>query len=167
MSESTEGSANTGQSAVSMPRGDSPRFSRDDFMTLTKARLSMLVVVTTLAGYFVGVRTGLGAFNGWSLFHTILGTTLAAFGSAVFNQLMEVDADSKMKRTATRPLPARRIPTSVAFIIGWLLSAFGVVHLGRRVNTESSALAAVTLVVYLFVYTPMKRRSVWNTIVGV
>lgn len=141
-------------------------FTRDDFMSLTKARLSMLVVVTTLAGYIVGVRTGLGPFSGWLLLHTILGTTLAAFGSAVFNQLMEVDADSRMKRTAGRPLPAQRIPPGVAFVLGWLLSGFGVVHLGKMVNTESSALAAVTLVVYLFIYTPMKRRSVLNTLVG-
>lgn len=126
----------------------------------------MLVVVTTLAGYIVGVKTGLGAFSGWLLFHTIFGTTLAAFGSAVFNQLMEVDADSRMKRTSSRPLPAKRIPPAVAFTLGWLLSGFGVVHLGRMVNTESSALAAATLIIYLFVYTPMKRRSVWNTIVG-
>ncbi|MGK0187977.1 MAG: protoheme IX farnesyltransferase, partial [Verrucomicrobiales bacterium] len=141
-------------------------FTRADFMSLTKARLSMLVVVTTLAGYIVGVKTGLGGFSGWALFHTILGTTLAAFGSAVFNQLMEVDADSRMKRTASRPLPARRIPPSVAFVLGWLLSGIGVVHLGKMVNTEASALAAATLVIYLFIYTPMKRRSVWNTIVG-
>jgi heme o synthase len=145
---------------------ESVNFTREDFMTLTKARLSMLVVVTTLAGYIVGVRTGLGPFSGWALFHTILGTTLAAFGSAVFNQLMEVDADARMKRTASRPLPARRIPPAAAFILGWLLSGFGVVHLGRLVNTESSALAALTLVVYLFIYTPMKRRSVLNTLVG-
>lgn len=135
-------------------------------MSLTKARLSMLVVITTLAGYIVGIRTGTGSFNGWTLLHTLFGTTLAAFGSAVFNQLMEVDADSRMQRTSRRPLPARRIPPAAAFVLGWLLSAFGVVHLGRLVNTESAALAAATLVVYLFVYTPMKRRTTWNTVVG-
>ena len=141
-------------------------FTRKDLATLTKARLSMLVVVTTFAGYFVGTRLGLGVFDGWRLLHTLIGTTLAAFGSAVFNQLMEMDADARMKRTAGRPLPARRIPPIAAFGLGWILSAFGVVHLGRMVNVESSVLATVTLLVYLFIYTPMKCRSVWNTLVG-
>jgi protoheme IX farnesyltransferase len=141
-------------------------FTRKDFMSLTKARLSLLVVVTTLAGYFVGTRMGLGAFDGWRLLHTMIGTTLAAFGSSVFNQLMEMDADARMKRTAGRPLPSRKIPPAVAFGLGWVLSAFGVVHLGRLVNVEASALCALTLIVYLFIYTPMKRKSALNTLVG-
>lgn len=137
--------------------------SRADFMTLTKARLSALVVVTTFVGFWLGA--GSGGF-GWRMVHTIFGTTLTAFGAAVFNQLMEVDADSKMHRTASRPLPARRIRREFAFLIGWVLSAIGLLHLGTRVNVEAAALAALTLVTYLFIYTPMKMRSTWNTLVG-
>ncbi len=154
------------------PAGDTPvsveaAFSRQDLMTLTKARLSALVVVTTLAGYWLHhiLHPAPGDFP-WRLINTLIGTTLTAFGAAVFNQLMEVDADARMTRTAERPLPARRIPTEAAFGLGGILSAWGIIHLGVRVNTEAAALAGLTLLVYLFVYTPMKRRSPLNTLVG-
>ena len=140
-----------------------PGMSRADFMTLTKARLSALVVVTTFAGYWLAA--GRHAF-GWGLFHTLLGTTATAFGSAVFNQLMEMDADARMLRTADRPLPGRRVAPVGAFVMGWLLCAFGIIHLGVKVNTEAAALAGLTLIVYLFVYTPLKRVSALNTLVG-
>jgi protoheme IX farnesyltransferase len=134
-----------------------------DLMLLTKFRLSALVIVTTFVGFLLnskgGVHVGL-------MLHTLLGSTLAAFGAAVFNQLMEIEADRRMNRTADRPLPARRVEPSVAFGLGWLLSAFALIHLSRMVNLESAALCAMTLAVYLFVYTPMKQQSAWNTIVG-
>ncbi|HWB03584.1 MAG TPA: heme o synthase [Verrucomicrobiales bacterium] len=142
-------------------------FSRQDFMVLTKARLSALVVVTTFAGYWLHhLLADWPADTGWQLVHTLFGTTLTAFGAAVFNQLMEMDADARMKRTAGRPLPARRLPPEAAFGIGAVLSALGIIHLGVKVNTESAALAGLTLLVYLFIYTPMKRRSPLNTLVG-
>jgi protoheme IX farnesyltransferase len=134
-------------------------------MALTKARLSGLVVVTTLAGYWLGTDRG-GDFDGWRLAHTLLGTTLCAFGSAVFNQLIEIEPDARMARTADRPLPGRRIPATAAFMIGVVLSGWGVVHLVNMVNVEAAALAAATLVTYLFIYTPLKQRSTTNTLVG-
>jgi len=141
------------------------RSLREDFVVLTKARLSILVVLTSVFGYFVATK-GSGTFSWGILFHLVFGTTLAAFGSAVFNQLMEVDADAKMRRTSDRPLPANRIPKPLAFIIGWLLSAFGLIHLGVKVDIISAAMAAATLLTYLFIYTPLKRISTFNTIVG-
>ena len=143
-------------------------FTREDFMTLTKARLSALVVATTFAGYWLHyiLRDQNYPDMAWRLIHTIIGTTLTAFGAAVFNQLMEMDADARMKRTASRPLPARRLPPVAAFAIGWVLSALGIIHLGVKVNVESAALAGLTLLIYLFVYTPMKRHSPLNTLVG-
>ena len=144
-----------------------PGFSRGDFMLLTKARLSALVVVTTAAGYWLHclLVDWPGALP-WRLVHTIAGTALTAFGASVFNQLMEMDADARMQRTADRPLASRRLQPEVAFVIGALLAGAGIIHLGVKVNTEAAALAGLTLLVYLFVYTPMKRKSVWNTIVG-
>ncbi len=137
----------------------------DDFMSLTKARLSILVVFTTAFGYLVATKVS-GNFS-WMIFiHTIFGTVLAAFGAAVFNQLMEVDADAKMKRTSNRPLPSKRLPRGLAFVIGWLFSAFGIIHLMLKTEPIAGAAAAATLVVYLFIYTPMKRYSSFNTIVG-
>lgn len=137
----------------------------DDLMSLTKARLSILVVTTSVFGYLVATKMS-GEFSFPGLFHTTFGSLLAAFGCGVFNQVMEVDADAKMTRTAERPLPGNRIPRGGAFVIGFLLSAFGVVHLSMMTNFAAGAFAATTLFVYLFIYTPLKRRSTSNTIVG-
>ncbi len=137
---------------------------REDFMMLTKARLSFLVVFTTAFGYLVAVKGG--DFSGWTLFHTVFGTVLSAFGAAVFNQLMEIDADAVMERTSDRPLAAQRMPRGLAFVIGWVLCAFGMIHLGMKVNATAAYLAGATLLTYLFVYTPLKKRSTFNTIVG-
>ncbi|MCL4104710.1 UNVERIFIED_CONTAM: hypothetical protein GTU68_004664 [Idotea baltica] len=134
-------------------------------MMLTKARLSALVVVTTVFGYLVGAKM-LGTFSWSILLHTTFGTVLAAFGSAVFNQLMEIDVDAKMDRTADRPLPANRIPRGAAFGIGVILCAFGMVHLSIKANPTAAFFAGATLFTYLFVYTPLKQRSSTNTLVG-
>lgn len=150
-------------SAVSEPAPSVAGWSRGDLMVLTKARLSSLVVVTTAAGYALSPT---GDFLSWGMFNTLLGTTMTAFGAAVFNQLMEMGPDAKMHRTADRPLPGNRVPPAGAFMLGWLLCAFGLMHLGVKVNAESSALAALTLITYLFIYTPMKLRSTMNTLVG-
>ena len=111
--------------------------AKQDLMTLTKARLSALVVVTTVFGYLVGAKM-LSTFSWSILLHTTFGTVLAAFGAAVFNQLMEIDVDAKMNRTADRPLPANRIPRSAAFGIGVILCAFGMVHLSIKANPTAS-----------------------------
>ncbi len=138
---------------------------REDLVSLTKARLSALVVLTTLFGYLAAAKSS-GEFSWEILLNTLLGTILAAFGSSVFNQLMEVEPDSRMDRTSDRPLPSNRIPKPVAFIMGWLLCAFGIIHLGVKVDIMAAAMAAATLLTYLFIYTPMKRTSSFNTIVG-
>ncbi|MEM7387774.1 MAG: heme o synthase [Verrucomicrobiota bacterium] len=135
-----------------------------DLATLTKARLSLLVVVTTIFGYLLA-RKGL-SLEFVRLGHVVFGTVLAAFASAVFNQLMEMREDSRMDRTADRPLPAERIPPGLAFGIGWVLAAFGLVHLLLKVGLVPAILTAATIAVYIFVYTPLKRRSTSNTLVG-
>lgn len=137
------------------------RLTARDLLVLTKFRLSALVIVTTFVGFWLR-----GGWQPWLMFHTLLGSTLAAFGAAVFNQLMEIEPDSRMKRTADRPLPSGRISPSAAFGLGWLLSAWALIHLANRVNVESASLTALTLAVYLFVYTPLKRQSASNTLVG-
>lgn len=134
-----------------------------DLMTLTKFRLSALVIVTTFVGFWLRSPSGL---NVWLLIHTTLGSAAAAFGAAVFNQLMEIGPDSRMQRTADRPLPSGRMSPSTAFGIGWLLNAWALIHLTIRVNMEAAALTAMTLAVYLFIYTPLKRQSAVNTLVG-
>ncbi len=139
------------------------RLTRSDLMALTKFRLSVLVVVTTFVGFWLNRGSEL---NLMLLLHTLIGSTLAAFGASVFNQLMEIEPDKRMKRTADRPLPSKRIEPGVAFALGWLLSAFALIHLAKMVNTEAAVICAITLAIYLFIYTPMKQQSAWNTIVG-
>jgi heme o synthase len=134
-----------------------------DLLVLTKFRLSALVIVTTFVGFWLRAGKELDV---WLLLHTLFGSTLAAFGAAVFNQLMEIEPDSRMHRTADRPLPSGRISPSAAFGIGWLLSAWALIHLVHRVNMEAAALTALTLAVYLFIYTPLKQQSATNTLVG-
>ncbi len=142
---------------------EAPTLSQD-LGVLMKVRLNFFVLVTTFFGYLLARK---GMPMEWAiLFHTIIGTAAAAFGSAAFNQLMEIDLDLLMKRTADRPLPARRMSPVTAFAVGWLLSAVGIIHLAVMVNAQAAYLTAATVAIYVFVYTPMKRMSSMNTLVG-
>lgn len=137
---------------------------KSDLVVLTKMRLNTFVLVTTLFGYLLGARSF--GWDAMTLIHTILGTAAAAFGSAAYNQLMEVELDARMERTADRPLPSRRMGVLKAFVIGTLLSAFGLVHLAVKVGPIPAALTALTLITYVFCYTPLKQVSSLNTLVG-
>ena len=149
-------------------KDDKPPTLKDDLVTLTKVNLNTFVVITTLFGYLLGAKYfhGVWLYDGWLLFHTLIGTACTAFGSAAFNQLMEIEEDARMKRTADRPLPARRMIPVNAFGIGWALSAFGIIHLALKVSPASAYLAAIALGDYVFLYTPLKRRSSTNTLLG-
>ena len=130
---------------------------------LVKARLTLLVLLTTCVGFYLGER---GAVDGLLMFHTLLGTALVAGGAAALNQLLEREHDAKMRRTASRPLPSGRMqPTTVA-IFGGVCSVAGLVYLAVAVNLLTSVLGAVTSISYLFIYTPLKRVSWMNTLVG-
>ena len=136
-----------------------------DLQVLTKLRLNAVVVITTLFGFFLAAKGAGGmADKWWLLLHTLIGTAASAFGSAAFNQLMEIEDDAQMKRTSDRPLPSRRMSVIKAFGIGWGLAAFGVIHLAAKVNLEAAVLAAFTIAVYVFVYTPMKKWHSSNTL---
>ncbi len=134
-----------------------------DFCELIKARLTTLVLVTTLAGFYLGWQ---GPMDYARLLNTLLGTALVAAGAAALNELIERDADARMKRTEDRPLPSGRMQPDTALIIGFVLSVSGMAYLALLVNATSAALAALTLATYVFAYTPLKRVSSLNTIVG-
>ena len=137
---------------------------RQDLTVLMKVRLNFFVLVTTFFGYLLARK---GVSMEWAiLFHTLVGTAAAAFGSAAFNQLMEIDLDLLMKRTADRPLPSRRMNPVTAFGVGWILSAIGIIHLAVMVSPWAAYLTAATVAIYVFIYTPMKRISSINTLVG-
>ena len=141
-------------------------FTRNDLLLLTKARLSILVIVTAIFGFIAATKSRGNVIEWWLLFHTIIGCAFAAAASSIFNQLMEIEIDAKMSRTSDRPLPKKKIKPAVAFVLGWTFAAIGLVHLAVKVNPLSCAFAASTLFVYMFIYTPMKRRSGMNTLVG-
>lgn len=135
-----------------------------DLFELAKPRITLLVTLTTAAGFAVAAPYG---ELDWALFaHTVLGTALVCAGSAVLNQYAERELDARMRRTAQRPLPAGRRPPGLALAWGLLLATAGGVQLALFVNALTAALAAATLVAYVFVYTPLKTRTSFATIVG-
>jgi len=134
-----------------------------DYVELVKARLTFLVLLTTLVGFYMGAR---GSIDVALMIHTLFATALVASGAAALNQWIERDADAKMPRTKNRPLPAGRMQPQEAFVFGISISLIGVVYLAVSVNPLSSLLAGITLASYLFVYTPLKRVTWLNTIVG-
>jgi protoheme IX farnesyltransferase len=133
-----------------------------DLLELTKPRLSLLSVLTTLVGYAA-------ARPGWpprEFAFLCLGTCACAGGVAAVNQWMESDTDGRMARTADRPLPSGRLPGGNAFVLGWGLTAFGLGCLFAQVNGLAAFFALATAVSYLALYTPAKRESPWATEIG-
>jgi protoheme IX farnesyltransferase len=135
----------------------------DDVMELVKARLSLLVLLTTLVGFLIAWR---GPIPWVLLTATLLGTALCAGGAAALNQWMERDIDARMKRTRERPLPAGRMSPRDALLFGLLFSLAGIAILGLFTNLRAAFLAFATIAIYIVVYTPMKRMSSLNTLVG-
>jgi heme o synthase len=130
---------------------------------LTKARLTMMVLLTTLAGFCLAGR---GVFDWARLGHTLLGTALVAICSSILNQALERDTDALMRRTQVRPFVTRRLPLMETIFAGLLLGALGLAELAWFVNGLTALLSAVTLLIYVFAYTPLKRVSEINTLVG-
>jgi len=134
-----------------------------DFAELIKARLTLLVLLTTAVGFYLGSA---GPINYGALFHAVFGTALAAAGAAALNQWWERRLDALMQRTKTRPIPAGRMLPRNALIVGSLLAIAGVSYLAIVCNWLSAAFAAATILIYIFAYTPLKRISTANTLVG-
>ena len=137
-----------------------------DLLELTKPRITVFVVLTAFLGFAAGTPGPLSGVDALLLLHTLLGTALVASGTSAFNEIAEVDLDRRMARTATRPLPAGRIPLWEAIAFALLLSVLGVGELWLFANGVTALLAGLTLTSYVFVYTPMKTRSPLSTIVG-
>jgi len=146
--------------ALSVPNESS---LSSDLSELTKARLTMMVLLTTFAGFGLASR---GAFDWSKLLHTLIGTTLVAICSSILNQALERDTDALMRRTEERPFVTRRLPLLKTILVGVVLGAFGLAELAWFVNGLTTFLAAVTLLVYVAIYTPLKRRTSLNTLVG-
>ncbi|OGG49337.1 MAG: protoheme IX farnesyltransferase [Candidatus Handelsmanbacteria bacterium RIFCSPLOWO2_12_FULL_64_10] len=134
-----------------------------DFAELTKPRIVAFVCLSTLVGFVLG---SVGPVNLGLLLHALIGTAMASGGTAALNQFLERDIDARMTRTAGRPLPAGRLGPEEAHCFGVLLSASGIFYLGMSVNWATGLTAALTLAIYLFLYTPLKLRTPLNTAVG-
>ncbi len=133
-----------------------------DFVALAKPRLNLLVVATAGAGYFLGA----GRLDPAVLFHTIVGTALVAGGAAAFNEIIERDTDALMRRTRTRPLPMQRLEPAPATWFAFTLSVLGLLQLAAGASALAAGVALASLVSYVLIYTPMKRRSPMATLVG-
>lgn len=133
------------------------------YVVLTKPDVTFLVVITTIAGFYLGSR---GPLNWVLMMHTLLGTTLVGAGTAALNQYIERDMDALMRRTASRPLPLGQLQPAEVLRFGIALIVVGVMWLALAVNGLASLLALATTVFYLGLYTPLKTRTTLATAVG-
>ena len=154
---------NTADAAVDRHAVAATRSRAADFVTLTKPRLNLLVLVTTLGGLYLaspdGVPTSL-------LVHTLLGTALVAGGAAALNQVWERETDRLMRRTSGRPVPQGRLGINEGTWFGVLLSSAGLIELTFGANSTAAAVALATAASYVLVYTPLKTRTSLATLIG-
>jgi protoheme IX farnesyltransferase len=134
-----------------------------DYYTLTKPEVNLLILMTTSAGYYLASR---GPMRIVGLLNTLLGTLLVASGTATLNQWMERVWDGQMRRTVSRPLPSGRLTSREALLFGILLSVAGGLYLLLAVNLLAALLAVSTLLSYLLIYTPLKRKTPLCTLLG-
>lgn len=135
-----------------------------DFLELTKPRITMLVLITTMVGFYLGSPPGPMDF--WLFLHTLIGTALTASAAATLNQYLERAPDMLMRRTENRPLPAQRLDPANALLFGIALAIGGLLYFVLWVNTLAGVLALAVLGSYLFLYTPLKRKTSLCTVIG-
>jgi len=135
----------------------------EDCLALTKPRIVALVLVTVAAGFYLGAADGVSP---WLLWHTLVGTALVAAGTNALNQVFEADVDARMRRTRHRPIPAGRLSARAGGAFAWTAGIGGVLYLLVLLDGLVAALAAATLGSYVFLYTPLKRRTSLATLVG-
>ena len=149
---------------ISAARQKSSSFGRTrDYFALTKPEITFLVAISAIAGFVLGSGSSI---NSLTLLVSTIGISLTSAGACALNQYFERESDRRMKRTAGRPLPAGRISPKSALVFGFLLVAAGLSLLCPLTNPTTAVLAFFSVLLYLFVYTPLKKRSWTNTLVG-
>lgn len=133
------------------------------YFELTKPRIAFMLVLTSAAGFYLGTE---GGFNLALFLHSMLAITLLAFGVATLNQYIERDIDTKMERTASRPLPTGRVSPAEALVFGIALCVIAEAYLYFAVNSLTAILGLVVIVGYVFMYTPLKTRTTASTAIG-
>ncbi|MEE3203406.1 MAG: heme o synthase [Acidobacteriota bacterium] len=134
-----------------------------DFFALTKPRLNSLTVATTGVGYFLGATSPIDLLM---MLHVLIGSGLVAGGAAAFNQVAERDIDETMARTKLRPMPTGRVSPNGGRIFAAIIATAGLAILVVGTNVVAATVAATTLFSYVLIYTPLKRRTSWATIIG-
>lgn len=141
-----------------------------DFLLLVKIRITLLVMVTSYLGYYLGLRyIDLVMIELDSLivfFHLLVGIFFTSSASSIFNQCYEVHLDILMLRTKNRPLPTKRVNKNIALLLAVLFSVFGIAYLFYMVNPLTSLISFLTIFSYVCIYTPSKTKSKWNTVIG-
>src|SRR6201997_3769727 len=137
-----------------------------DYWALTKPEVNFLILITTGAGFYLGCGNEARPLSFLGLLNTLLGTLLVASGTGTLNQYIERKFDAQMRRTARRPAAAGRLKPIAVLAFGTGLAAAGTVYLAATVNLLASALGALTLLTYLFLYTPLKRKTSLCVLVG-
>ncbi len=136
-----------------------------DYWALTKPEVNFLILITTFVGFYLA-SAGDAQFPFAGLFNTLLGTLLVASGTGTLNQYLERKFDAQMRRTARRPAAAGRLIPSAVLAFGAALAVTGSIYLATAVNLLASVFATLTLLIYLFVYTPLKRKTPMCVLVG-
>jgi protoheme IX farnesyltransferase len=152
-------------STAAQERHSSGSTPLSDYWALTKPEVNFLILITTFVGFYLASASN-GRFSFVRLFNTLVGTLLVASGTGSLNQYLERDFDAQMRRTARRPAAAGRLTPSAVLAFGTALAITGSIYLAISVNLLASALAALTLLTYLFLYTPLKRKTPLCVLVG-
>jgi len=157
---------------LEIPRNTQPsllaavREAVPDLWELTKPEVNLLILVATFTGFYLGYPRGLNPFPFGRLFHVLLGTLLVASGAGALNQYLEYGFDARMRRTSRRPVAAGRLSPVSAFWFGMSLAVIGAAYLSVFTNILATCLAVITLASYLFIYTPLKRKTPLCTVAG-
>ena len=152
-------------SRMSTMRMALPRARFADYVELTKPRIAVMALITVAAGYLLAANAS--TFQLDHFLHTLIGAGLVAAGGSALNHWLERVPDARMRRTANRPLPARRLNSAEVCSFGITLVVMGITYLAFALPTPAAAIAAgATAVLYVGVYTPLKRVTSWNTVVG-
>lgn len=144
-------------------RGANTRERALAFLELTKPRIAFLLVLTSAAGYYLGSSQG---FDPVLFVHSMLAITLLAFGVATLNQFIERELDTLMSRTASRPLPTKRVMPTEALIFGIAQCVAAEIYLLVLVNPLTAILGLIVIIGYVFLYTPLKTRTSLSTVIG-
>jgi protoheme IX farnesyltransferase len=137
-----------------------------DYLQLFKVRVTTLIVVTAWTGVYMGAaKSGVSSLT-WTLLNALVGIGVTCAGSAALNEVLEYKIDALMRRTRNRPLPAGRMSLATGMTAGILASVLGPLYLAFTTNVLTGVLAFSTALVYLALYTPLKRISPISTFVG-